>query len=233
MPNVSRHSSITPAYTGRMSTTPVPALRLPDECMEPVAAYRFIHDELMLDCTSSELLQLNELVPEWMTDPRIDGWAAIAPPLRVLPLDELSAAAGAERAELVRLPDHRGGLADQREKGLRIGPGIGGGIADDALGQRVLVARKGGSQRAQHQLARDADPKATGDQLVEHEAARRIEPAPQRSDAHLLLGGRQATQRQEFIAHPVGQPERAHLAFDAVEAPDQGLHRRRRAWCEA
>jgi glutamate decarboxylase len=41
--------SISPAYTGPLSTTPVPALRLPDEDMEPAAAYRFIHDELMLD----------------------------------------------------------------------------------------------------------------------------------------------------------------------------------------
>ncbi len=45
MPNVSRHSSITPAYTGRLSTSPVPALRLPDETMDPVSAYRFIHTQ--------------------------------------------------------------------------------------------------------------------------------------------------------------------------------------------
>ena len=64
MPNISRHSSITPAYTGRMSTTPVPALRLPDECMEPVAAYRFIHDELMLD--GSSRLNLATFVTTWM-----------------------------------------------------------------------------------------------------------------------------------------------------------------------
>ncbi len=64
MPNVSRHSSITPAYTGRLSTTPVPALRLPDECMEPVAAYRFIHDELMLD--GSSRLNLATFVTTWM-----------------------------------------------------------------------------------------------------------------------------------------------------------------------
>ncbi len=64
MPNISRHSSITPAYTGRMSTTPVPALRLPDECMEPVSAYRFIHDELMLD--GSSRLNLATFVTTWM-----------------------------------------------------------------------------------------------------------------------------------------------------------------------
>jgi len=42
-----------------------------------------------------------------LTDPLIDGWAAIAPPLRVLPLDELSAAAGADpRPKLLIVPEH-------------------------------------------------------------------------------------------------------------------------------
>jgi alpha/beta superfamily hydrolase len=42
-----------------------------------------------------------------LTDPRIDGWAAVAPPLRVLPLDELSAAAGADpRPKLLIVPEH-------------------------------------------------------------------------------------------------------------------------------
>ncbi len=56
--------SISPAYTGRLSTAPVPALRLPDEDMEPAAAYRFIHDELMLD--GSSRLNLATFVTTWM-----------------------------------------------------------------------------------------------------------------------------------------------------------------------
>lgn len=64
MPNVSRHSSLAPAYTGRMSMSPVPALRLPDESMEPEQAYRFIHDELMLD--GSSRLNLATFVTTWM-----------------------------------------------------------------------------------------------------------------------------------------------------------------------
>ena len=64
MPNVSRHSSLTPAYTGRMSTAPVPALRLPDDPLEPETAYRFIHDELMLD--GSSRLNLATFVTTWM-----------------------------------------------------------------------------------------------------------------------------------------------------------------------
>lgn len=64
MPNVSHHSSLTPAYTGRFSMTPVPALRLPDESMDPEQTYRFIHDELMLD--GSSRLNLATFVTTWM-----------------------------------------------------------------------------------------------------------------------------------------------------------------------
>ncbi|MBX7432200.1 glutamate decarboxylase [Mycobacterium sp. Y57] len=64
MPNVSRQSSLTPAYTGRISTSPLPALRLPDESLDPETAYRFIHDELMLD--GSSRLNLATFVTTWM-----------------------------------------------------------------------------------------------------------------------------------------------------------------------
>ncbi|WP_167670432.1 alanine racemase [Mycobacterium interjectum] len=62
-PSVPAHS-IAPAYTGRLFTTPVPALRLPEESMDPEAAYRFIHDELMLD--GSSRLNLATFVTTWM-----------------------------------------------------------------------------------------------------------------------------------------------------------------------
>lgn len=42
-----------------------------------------------------------------LTDPRIDGWVAIAPPLRVLPVEELASAAGADpRPTLLLVPEH-------------------------------------------------------------------------------------------------------------------------------
>jgi glutamate decarboxylase len=68
----SRHKpapSISPAYTGRLSTSPVPALRMPEESMDPQAAYRFIHDELMLD--GSSRLNLATFVTTWM-DPEAE-----------------------------------------------------------------------------------------------------------------------------------------------------------------
>jgi glutamate decarboxylase len=65
MPHVKyRSPSIAPAYTGRLSTDPIPSLRLPDESMEPAAAYRFIHDELLLD--GSARLNLATFVTTWM-----------------------------------------------------------------------------------------------------------------------------------------------------------------------
>ena len=42
-----------------------------------------------------------------VTDARIDGWAAVAPPLGVLPLDDLSVAAGVDaRPKLLLVPEH-------------------------------------------------------------------------------------------------------------------------------
>ena len=73
MPHVKyRSPSIAPAYTGRLSTDPVPSMRLPAEAMEPAAAYRFIHDELMLD--GSSRLNLATFVTTWMDPkPNVDG----------------------------------------------------------------------------------------------------------------------------------------------------------------
>jgi glutamate decarboxylase len=69
MPNVSREPALAPAYTGRLSTTPMPTLRLPEESMEPQQIYQFIHDELMLD--GSSRLNLATFVTTWM-DPEAD-----------------------------------------------------------------------------------------------------------------------------------------------------------------
>ena len=64
MPNVSRQTALTPSYTGRLFTTPLPALRLPDESMPAEQTYQFIHDELMLD--GSSRLNLATFVTTWM-----------------------------------------------------------------------------------------------------------------------------------------------------------------------
>ncbi|MBP1159534.1 glutamate decarboxylase [Rhodococcus sp. PvR044] len=61
--------SLAPAYTGRLGTDAVPALRMPKSESDPEAAYRFIHDELMLD--GSSRLNLATFVTTWM-DPQAD-----------------------------------------------------------------------------------------------------------------------------------------------------------------
>jgi glutamate decarboxylase len=65
MPRVSQQTpALAPAYTARLFNAPVPSLRLPDESMDPEAAYLFIHDELMLDGSSK--LNLATFVTTWM-----------------------------------------------------------------------------------------------------------------------------------------------------------------------
>ncbi|MFC4603247.1 glutamate decarboxylase [Rhodococcus kronopolitis] len=61
--------TLAPAYTGRLGTDAIPALRMPKSETDPEAAYRFIHDELMLD--GSSRLNLATFVTTWM-DPQAD-----------------------------------------------------------------------------------------------------------------------------------------------------------------
>jgi glutamate decarboxylase len=94
MPHVKyRSPSISPAYTGRLSTDPIPSLRLPDESMEPAAAYRFIHDELMLD--GSSRLNLATFVTTWM-DPEAEKLMAETFDKNMIDKDEYPATAAIE-----------------------------------------------------------------------------------------------------------------------------------------
>ncbi len=88
-----RSPSIAPAYTGRLSTDPIPSLRLPDESMEPAAAYRFIHDELMLD--GSSRLNLATFVTTWM-DPEAEQLMAETFDKNMIDKDEYLATAAIE-----------------------------------------------------------------------------------------------------------------------------------------
>src|ERR1700692_3660561 len=91
-PSVPGHS-IAPAYTGRMFSSPVPALRLPEESMDPEAAYRFIHDELMLD--GSSRLNLATFVTTWM-DPQAEKLMAETFDKNMIDKDEYPATAAIE-----------------------------------------------------------------------------------------------------------------------------------------
>ena len=103
--------SIAPAYTGRFSMAPVPALRLPDECMDAGAAYRFIHDELMLD--GSSRLNLATFVTTWM-DPEAEKLMAETFDKNMIDKDEYPATAAIEQRCVCMVADlfHAEGLRD-------------------------------------------------------------------------------------------------------------------------
>src|SRR6266567_4035280 len=94
MPHKAPHvPQIAPAYTGRLAMAPVPSLRLPDEAMDPDAAYRFIHDELMLD--GSSRLNLATFVTTWM-DPQAEKLMAETFDKNMIDKDEYPATAAIE-----------------------------------------------------------------------------------------------------------------------------------------
>ncbi|MDP7736786.1 glutamate decarboxylase [Mycobacterium paragordonae] len=109
-PSMATHS-ITPAYTGRLFTAPVPALRMPDESMDPEAAYRFIHDELMLD--GSSRLNLATFVTTWM-DPEAGKLMAETFDKNMIDKDEYPATAAIEQRCVCMVADlfHAEGLRD-------------------------------------------------------------------------------------------------------------------------
>nr|WP_018177601.1 glutamate decarboxylase [Jongsikchunia kroppenstedtii] len=101
-------STLAPAYTGRMDIDPIPALRLPDSEMEPDAAYRFIHDELMFD--GSSRLNLATFVTTWM-EPQAEQLMAETFDKNMIDKDEYPATSAIESrcvsmvADLFHAPD--------------------------------------------------------------------------------------------------------------------------------
>ena len=109
-PSLPAHS-IAPAYTARLFTAPIPALRLPDDSMDPDAAYRFIHDELMLD--GSSRLNLATFVTTWM-DPEAEKLRAETFDKNMIDKDEYPATAAIEQRCVCMVADlfHAEGLND-------------------------------------------------------------------------------------------------------------------------
>ncbi|OZC79491.1 glutamate decarboxylase [Rhodococcus sp. 06-462-5] len=84
---------VSAAYTGRLATNPVPALRLPEDQLDPEAAYRYIHDELMLD--GSSRLNLATFVTTWM-DPQAEKLMAETFDKNMIDKDEYPSTAAIE-----------------------------------------------------------------------------------------------------------------------------------------
>ncbi|MCW2654949.1 MAG: gadB [Mycobacterium sp.] len=112
MPRLSHSSpSLTPAYTGRLFNAPIPSLRLPTDAMEPEAAYRFIHDELMLD--GSSRLNLATFVTTWM-EPEAEQLMGETFDKNMIDKDEYPATAAIEQRCVNMVADlfHAEGLRD-------------------------------------------------------------------------------------------------------------------------
>jgi len=102
MPDAPSDDTLAPAYTGRLSTEPVPARRLPDSEMSALAAYRFIHDELMLD--GSSRLNLATFVTTWM-EPEAEALMAETFDKNIVDKDEYPAAAAIESRCIAMVAD--------------------------------------------------------------------------------------------------------------------------------
>ncbi|OOK67645.1 glutamate decarboxylase [Mycobacterium kansasii] len=123
--------SIAPAYTGRMFTAPIPALRLPEESMDPEAAYQFIHDELMLD--GSSRLNLATFVTTWM-DPEAGQLMAETFDKNMIDKDEYPATAAIESRCVSMVADlfHAEGLRDDD-------PGSATGVSTIGSSEAVML----------------------------------------------------------------------------------------------
>jgi glutamate decarboxylase len=140
-------SSITPAYTGRLSTAPVPTLRIPDECMDPEAAYRFIHDELMLD--GSSRLNLATFVTTWM-DPEAEKLMAETFDKNMIDKDEYPATAAIEQRCVCMVADlfHAEGLRDDD-------PATAIGVSTVGSSEAVMLAGLALSWRWRQRVGKD------------------------------------------------------------------------------
>jgi glutamate decarboxylase len=87
-------SPVAPAYTQRLDLEPIPKFRMPERGAPPEAAYRLIHDELLLD--GSSRLNMATFVTTWM-EPEVDRLMAEAFDKNMIDKDEYPQTAEIER----------------------------------------------------------------------------------------------------------------------------------------
>jgi glutamate decarboxylase len=101
-------TAVAPAYTQRLDLEPIPKFTMPENGARPEAAYRLIHDELLLD--GSSRLNLATFVTTWM-EPEADKLMAEAFDKNMIDKDEYPQTAEIERrcvnmvAHLFNAPD--------------------------------------------------------------------------------------------------------------------------------
>jgi len=87
-------TAVAPAYTQRLDLEPIPKFTMPEHGARPDAAYRLIHDELLLD--GSSRLNLATFVTTWM-EPEADKLMAEAFDKNMIDKDEYPQTAEIER----------------------------------------------------------------------------------------------------------------------------------------
>jgi glutamate decarboxylase len=148
---VGASGAIAPAYTGRLAVDPIPALRMPKASMDPDAAYRFIHDELMLD--GSSRLNLATFVSTWM-DPQAEKLMAETFDKNMIDKDEYPATAAIEARCVCMVADlfHAPGLSPTD-------PATATGVSTIGSSEAVMLAGLAMKWRWRDRL-RSADPGA-------------------------------------------------------------------------
>ncbi|KOS58051.1 glutamate decarboxylase [Rhodococcus rhodochrous] len=123
---------LAPAYTGRLDSEPVPALRLPAHSMDPAEAYRYIHDELMLD--GSSRLNLATFVTTWM-EPQAGVLMAETFDKNLIDKDEYPATSAMEERCVAMVAElfHAPGLSD-------VDPGTATGVSTIGSSEAVMLA---------------------------------------------------------------------------------------------
>jgi glutamate decarboxylase len=109
-----QQSAVAPAYTQRLDLEPIPKYRMPRQGTRPEAAYRLIHDELLLD--GSSRLNLATFVTTWM-EPQADRLMAEAFDKNMIDKDEYPQTAEIER-RCVNMVAH---LFNVPEEGTAVG----------------------------------------------------------------------------------------------------------------
>ena len=143
--------AIMPAYTGRFEINHIPALRLPAATQDPRVAYRFVHDELMLD--GSSRLNLATFVTTWM-EPEAEQLMAETFDKNLIDKDEYPATAAIEQrcvnivADLFHAPELLSGDPASATGVSTVGSSEAVMLGGLALKWRWRAARKAANQDA-------------------------------------------------------------------------------------
>ena len=134
-------SAVAPAYTQRLDLEPIPKFEMPEHGARPEAAYRLIHDELLLD--GSSRLNLATFVTTWM-EPEADRLMAETFDKNMIDKDEYPQTAAIER-RCVNMVAHLFHAPEDGRRGRRLDDRLERGR--DARRARDEVALAGSGER--------------------------------------------------------------------------------------